>query len=399
MSPTSTSRPTIRLLPGHDKRAAFGHPWVYSNEIAMDVAAKALTPGSLVALATASGKALGVATFNPHTLVAARILQRDPAARIDRDFFAARLERALALRHRLYPEPYYRLIHAEADGLPGIVLDRFGDVLSCQINTAGMALLQEEFLAACHAVLAPRAIVLRNDTAARVLEGLAGEDRVAFGEIAPPVEIVENGARFAIDPLGGQKTGWFYDQRENRRLASRFAAGARVLDLYCFGGGFGILAALSGADQVLAVDRSEAALALAATSAALNGVAARCRFARGDAFDELERLHGQGERFDLVIADPPAFARAKKDLGPALRGYRKLARMSAALVAKGGALLVASCSHQVETDAFAEAVSRGLADAQREGRIVASTGAAPDHPVHPLLPESAYLKAQMLVLD
>ena len=399
MSPTSTSRPTIRLLPGHDKRAAFGHPWVYSNEIAMDVAAKALTPGSLVALATASGKALGVATFNPHTLVAARILQRDPAARIDRDFFAARLERALALRHRLYPEPYYRLIHAEADGLPGIVLDRFGDVLSCQINTAGMALLQEEFLAACHAVLAPRTIVLRNDTAARVLEGLAGEDRVTFGNIAPPVEIVENGARFAIDPLGGQKTGWFYDQRENRRLASRFAAGARVLDLYCFGGGFGILAALSGADQVLAVDRSEAALALAATSAALNGVAARCRFARGDAFDELERLHGQGERFDLVIADPPAFARAKKDLGPALRGYRKLARMSAALVAKGGALLVASCSHQVETDAFAEAVSRGLADAQREGRIVASTGAAPDHPVHPLLPESAYLKAQMLVLD
>ncbi|HEY3919380.1 MAG TPA: class I SAM-dependent rRNA methyltransferase [Stellaceae bacterium] len=392
-------RPTIRLLPGHDKRAGLGHPWVYSNEIAMDAAAKALPPGSLVALTTANGKSLGVATFNPHTLMAGRILHRDAATRINAAFFATRLERALALRHRLYPKPYYRLIHAEADGLPGIVLDRFGDVLSCQINTAGMALLEVEFLAACRQVLAPRTIVLRNDTAARGLEGLAGEDRVAIGELSAPVEIVENGARFAIDPLGGQKTGWFYDQRENRLLASRFAKGARVLDLYCFGGGFGILAALAGADQVLAVDRSEAALQLAAQSAALNGVGERCRFAKGDAFDELERLHSQSERFDLVIADPPAFARSKKDLGPALRGYRKLTKLAAGLVAKGGTLFIASCSHQVETEAFAEAVRRGLADAQRDGRIIATTGAAPDHPVHPFLPESAYLKAQLLALD
>lgn len=395
----SDQRPTIRLLPGHDKRAASGHPWVYSNEIAMDGAAKALPPGNLVTLATANGKSLGTATFNPHTLIAARILSREPAAKIDRDFFAARLERALVLRHRLYPEPYYRLIHAEADGLPGIILDRFGDVLSGQINTAGMALLEEEFLAACRQVLAPRAIVLRNDTAARGLEGLVGEDRVALGELAPPVELIENGARFAIDPLGGQKTGWFYDQRENRRLASRFASGARVLDLYCFGGGFGILAALAGAEQVLALDSSNAALQLAARSAESNGVGARCRFVKGDAFDELERLNGQGERFDLVIADPPAFARSKKDLGPALRGYRKLARMAASLVAKGGTLFIASCSHQVEVEAFAEAVRRGLADAQRDGRIIATTGAAPDHPVHPFLPESAYLKAQLLALD
>jgi len=399
IAPNQAGRPTIRLLPGHDKRAASGHPWIYSNEIAMDAAAKALTPGSLVTVTTANGKSLGVATFNPHTLIAARILQRDAAARIDADFFAARLERALTLRHRLYAEPYYRLIHAEADGLPGIILDRFGDVLSCQINTAGMALLQDEFLAACRQVLAPRAIVLRNDTAARGLEGLSGEDRIAFGKLGASTEIVENGARFVIDPLGGQKTGWFYDQRENRRLASRFAAGARVLDLYCFGGGFGILAALTGADQVLAIDRSEAALQLAAQSAERNGVGARCRFAKGDAFDELERLYGQGERFDLVIADPPAFARTKKDLGPALRGYRKLTRLSASLTAKGGALFIASCSHQVETEAFAEAVRRGLVDAQREGRIVATTGAAPDHPVHPFLPESAYLKAQLLALD
>lgn len=396
---TDTTRPTIRLLPGHDKRVALGHPWIFSNEIAMDAAAKSLPPGILVSIVTANGKHLGVASFNPHTLIAARLFHREADARIGEGFLVARLERALLLRRRLYDQPYYRLIHAEADGLPGLIIDRFGDVLSCQINTAGMARLEDELIAALKTVLKPSAIVLRNDTAARALEGLAGEERVAFGALTPPVEIIENGARFLIDPLAGQKTGWFFDHRENRRFVSRFAAGARVLDLYCFAGGFAVQAALAGADQVLAVDSSEPALGWAAASAKLNGVDQRCRFARGDVFEELERLHAQGERFDLVIADPPAFARSKKDVGPALRGYRKLARLGASLVAKGGVLFIASCSHQVETDAFAQEVRRGVHDAQRDGRIILSSGAAPDHPVHPALPESAYLKAETLVLD
>ena len=393
------ARPTVRVLPGHDKRVALGHPWIYSNEIVMDAAAKALPPGILVNLVAASGKNLGIGTFNPHTLIAARLLSRDAGTRIDAGFFATRFERALSLRRRLYDAPYYRAIHAEADGLPGLVLDRFGDVLACQINTAGLQRLEDELIAAMKQVFAPRAIVLRNDTAARGLEGLAGEERVAEGTLEPPVEITENGARFLVDPLAGQKTGWFYDQRENRRFVSRLAAGARVLDLYCFGGGFGIEAAMSGADAVLAIDRSEAALQWAAASAKLNGVDQRCRFARGEAFAELEQLHAQGERFDVVIADPPAFARSKKDRGPALRGYRKLARLAAALVAKGGVLFIASCSHQVEAEAFAQEVRRGIHDAQRDGRVIASSGAAPDHPVHPFLPESAYLKAETLVLD
>jgi len=399
MTEHRAERPVVRLLPGHDKRAAFGHPWIYSNEVAMDAAAKALPPGTIVNLVTANNKSLGVATFNPHTLVAVRILARDSGAAIDENFFAARLERALTLRRKLYDEPYYRVVHAEADGLPGVVIDRFGDVLACQINTAGMAALEAPLLAAVRRVLAPSAIVLRNDTAARALEGLPEEERVAFGAPTPPIELRENGARFLIDPLTGQKTGWFYDQRENRRFTARLGAGGRVLDLYCFAGGFGIQAALGGANEVLAIDRSEPALALAAASAKLNGVDGRCRFQRGEVFGELERLHGQGGRFDLVIADPPAFAHSKKELGPALRGYRKLARLAASLVAKGGALFIASCSHQVEPQSFAEAVRRGLQDAQRDGRIIASTGAAPDHPVHPLLPESAYLKAQTLILD
>jgi 23S rRNA (cytosine1962-C5)-methyltransferase len=399
MSDDGKTRPTIALQPGRHKRAEAGHPWVYSNEIAMDAAAKALPPGTLVTLRKAGGEPMGVASFNAHTLVAARILDRDAQRPIDRAFFAARLESALTLRRRLYAEPYYRLVHAEADGLPGIVADRFGDVLVAQLNTAGMARLEAEWLAACAAVLAPRAILLRNDSPARALEGLEPELRVAQGAIDGPIELVENGARFLADPREGQKTGWFFDQRDNRRFVAGLSRGARVLDLYCYAGGFAIAAAQAGADQVLALDRSEAALALAARSAELNGVGERCRFQRADAFGEVSRLGAQGERFDVVIADPPAFVKSKKDLGPGLRGYRKLARLAATLVAPGGLLFIASCSHNVEPPDFAEAVRRGLEDAGRSGRILRSAGAAPDHPVHPWLPESAYLKAQALVLD
>jgi 23S rRNA (cytosine1962-C5)-methyltransferase len=365
----------------------------------MDAAVKALPAGSPVTLRAADGHALGVATFNPHTLVSARILDREPKRRIDRAFFAERLEGALALRRRLYPEPYCRLVHAEADGLPGIVADRFGDVLVCQLNTAGMARLEAEWLDACEAALAPSAIVLRNDSPARGLEGLEPELRIARGALDVPVELVENRARFRVDPCHGQKTGWFYDQRENRRFMAALCAGARVLDLYCFGGGFAVEAALGGADAVVAVDRSEPALALAAASAELNGVGERCKFVRGEAFAELARLRDKGERFDVVIADPPAFVKSKKELGPGLRGYRKLARLAAALVAPGGLLFMASCSHNVTPEEFAEATRRGLADAERSGRVLLSAGAAPDHPVHPWLPESAYLKAEVLALD
>lgn len=399
MTDNPASRPAVSLQPGRHKRAEAGHPWVYSNEVAMDAVAKALPPGGLVTLRSAGGDILGVATFNPHTLVSARILDRDAKRPIDRDFFATRLERALTLRRRLYGEPYYRLVHAEADGLPGIIADRFADVLVCQLNTAGMVKLELEWLAACEAVLAPRAIVLRNDSAARALEGLEPEVRIAKGEIDGPIELTENGARFLADPREGQKTGWFFDQRDNRRFMAGLCAGARVLDLYCFSGGFAVQAALGGADAVLAFDRSEAALTLAAAAADLNGVSHRCRFQRHDAFGELAQLVAKRQRFDVVIADPPAFVKSKKDLGPGLRGYRKLARGVASLVQPGGVLFIASCSHNVEAPDFAEAVRRGLEDAGRSGRILKSAGAAPDHPVHPWLPESAYLKAQVLALD
>jgi len=391
--------PDIRLLPGRHKRARQGHPWVYSNEIAMDAAAKALPAGSLVRLVAADGEALGLAFFNPHSLLAARILTRDAGSTVDAGFLARRLERALALRTLLYREPYYRLVHAEADGLPGLVVDRYADVLVCQLNTAGMERLSGPLVEALDGLLAPSVILLRNDSSVRALEGLASDVRFAKGALDGPIELVENGSRFLADLAGGQKTGWFYDQRENRAFVASLARGRRAVDFYCYSGGFAVQAAVAGAASVLAIDRSEAALALAEEAARLNGVAELLSFRRAHAFVEMERLVAAGERFELVICDPPAFVKSKRELAQGAKGYRKMARLAAELASAEGFVFLASCSHNVETERFAEEVRRGLAQAGRTGRILRSAGAAPDHPVHPFLPESAYLKALVLQLD
>jgi 23S rRNA (cytosine1962-C5)-methyltransferase len=394
-----TTRPSVTLLAGRHKRAEGGHPWIYSNEVRMDVAAKALVPGTLVTVRRADQSALGVAMFNPHSLVAARLLDRDAGRAIGRRFFARRLERALRLRDRLFEPPYYRVVHAEADGLPGLVVDRFAGVLVVQFNAAGIARFEPLVLEALDALLAPEAMVLRDDSPARALEGLEPETRVAKGTIGGSVVVRENGVEFLADPLAGQKTGWFFDQRDNRRFVAALAHDARVLDLYCFNGAFSVQAACAGAAAVLGVDRSEPALKLAAEAAALNRVGETCSFRRGEAFGETARLAAAGERFDIVIADPPAFAKSRKDVPAALRGYRKLARLAAAVTASGGILFLACCSHNVAEAEFAEAVRRGLGDAGRGARILRIAGADADHPVHPALPETAYLKAMTLALD
>ena len=394
-----TARPSVVLLPGRERRAARGHPWVYSNEIRMDPAAKELAPGTLVTLRRADESAFGVAMFNPHTLLSARLLDRDSARSIGRSFFARRFERALKLRERLFDAAHYRLVHAEADGLPGLVVDRFDRVLAVQSNTAGMARLEPVVLETLDELLSPEAIVLRNDSPARALEGLSSEVRVARGSLEGPVSVHENGAVFWADPVAGQKTGWFFDQRDNRRFVADLARGARVLDLYCFSGGFAVQAARASANAVLGIDRSEPALALAAAAAERNGVGETCTFRRAEVFVEAARLAAGGERFDIVIADPPAFAKSRRDVPAALRGYRKLARLAASVTAAGGILFFASCSFNVDEAEFAEAVRRGLADAGRSGRIVRAAGADADHPIHPDLPETAYLKTLTLALD
>lgn len=394
-----SDRPVIRLKPGAHRRAMLGHPWVYSNEVVMDAAAKALSPGSIVALATEDGRFVGTAMFNPKPLISARLLTPDPAAVIDRDFLLDRLRRALALRERVVGVPYYRLVHAEADGLPGTIIDRYGDVLVVQINTAGMDRLADALCEALDVLLQPRTILLRSEGGARTLEGLAPVERFAKGGLDGPVPLEENGVRFLADLAGGQKTGWFYDQRENRAAAAKLADGARVLDVYSYTGGFAVQAAVAGAAGVTAVDRSQPALALAARAAELNQVADRLRFVREEAFAALAAFADRGEQFDLVIADPPAFVKSRKDIGQGTRAYRKLARLAAGRVAPGGFLLLCSCSHHVEPAQFAEQVWRGVHDAGRAGRILRFAGAASDHPVHPALPETAYLKAELLQLD
>jgi len=393
------ARPKVTLLPARHKRAESGHPWIYANEVRMDEAARALTPGTLVTLRRADDRPLGVAMFNPHCLLALRLLDRDAARPIDRRFVLRRLERALRLRERLFNEPYYRLVHAEADGLPGLVVDRYGTVVVVQSNAAGIARLEPLVLDALAALLQPQAIVLRNDSPARVQEGLRREALVALGALGEPSLVHENGARFPIDPLAGQKTGWFFDQRDNRRFVAGLARGARVLDLYCCTGGFAVQAARAGAIEVLGIDRSEPALALAAAAAALNEVDGILSFRRAEILGEAARLAAAGERFDLVIADPPAFAKSRKEVPAALRGYRKLARLGASLTAREGTLFLASCSYNVAAADFAEAVRRGLADAGRSFSTLRDAGAGPDHPVHPALPESAYLKTTTLALD
>ena len=393
------TRPRIAMRTGAEKRVANGHPWAYSNEIEMTDAAKALPPGEIVTLLRADGRTLGAALFNPHSLIAARMLSRDPTAEANPRFFERRLQRALKLRDRLVGVPCYRLAHAEADGLPGVVIDRFGDVVVVEINSAGMDRLAEPLVAAIETVLKPQTILVRGEGSARQMEGLAPMSRFARGELTGPIEISENGARFLADPASGQKTGWYYDQRDNRALMARFAKGGSFLDHYSYTGGFGIQAAAAGATEVLAIDRSEPALALLQQAAVLNGVDALVSMHKGEAFDALEVLIKEKRRFDIVSADPPAFVKSKKDLKVGSKAYRKLARLACQAVAPGGLLFIASCSHNMPVADFAQQVSRGVYEGGRAAKLLYATGAAPDHPVHPFLPESAYLKALILQVD
>ena len=403
MNSTDAPARKILLQPKAWKRFAQGAPWAFSNEIQMDNAAKKLAAGSIVRVCLPEGEPIALAHFNPHSLIAVRALSRDPAAleagAPPDGWLAERLLRAAAIRDRLFDRPFYRLIHAEADGLPGLVIDRFGSVFTVQANTAGMDRLLPEIDATLADRLGAQTIVHRNDSASRALEGLKQTVEVARGALDGPIELEENGCRFFCDPRTGQKTGWFFDHRENRAAAARFAGGARVLDLYGYAGAFAIPAAKAGAAEVVTIDRSAEALALSARAAEANGVAERVRGEKADVFSWLERAVAAGERFDLVIADPPAFVKARKELKQGARAYAKLARLAAQATADRGVLLLASCSHLVGEELFLEECRRGLAEAGRSARLLRRAGAGPDHPLHPALPESGYLKALLFALD
>jgi 23S rRNA (cytosine1962-C5)-methyltransferase len=391
-------RPVIRLRPREGRRVKSGAPWVFSNEIVLDGAAKALPPGTPVELAADGGTPLGSGYFNPRSLIAVRLLA-PPQTEFDQAFFAGRLRRALLLRETLFGEPYYRLVHAEGDLLPGVIIDRFGETVVVQITTAGMERLTDALLSALDEVIAPANVILRNDTPARALEALELYVRVAKGSAPQPLMVEENGVRYFADPQAGQKSGWYYDQRENRRFMASLVRGKRVLDAYCYSGGFAVLAAVQGAADVLGLDSSLPALDLAKAAATGNGVDELCRFKKADVFEELERLAQQRETFDIVIADPPPFAPSRKDVEAGARAYRKLARLAAALVAPSGYLMLASCSYNVSAERFGAESGAGIARAGRTARLLRQAGAGPDHPVHPMLPETAYLKALTYAVD
>lgn len=398
-----TVLPVIRLKPKTSPQAVLrGAPWLYDNELVTDRRSKAIAPGTVALLEDANRAPLALVAVNPASRIMARVLDLDIATRIDATWLAARLRRALALRETLFDAPFYRLIHAEADGLPGVVIDRFGDTCVIQPNAAWADLLLDD-LAAALVEVTGAVNVLKNATGrARSLEGLDDVSSVLIGA-APdaPLPVPMNGATYLADLTGGQKTGLFYDQRPNHAFAARLAKGGRVLDVFSHVGGFALAALAQGADSALAVDGSEPALTLAHGGAEAMAVSERFTTRRGDAFDVLTALEQEGQSFDVVICDPPAFAPSKKALEAGLRAYERIARLAVPLVRDGGFLGLCSCSHAVDTDAFRRASLRGIGrglhgagqNVGRSAQLIHSGGAGPDHPMHPQLAESGYLKA------
>lgn len=388
--------PRKTLMLAQTRRVRGGSPWIFSNEIRMDESARAIPPGSIVNVRTQDGRAVGTGYFNPRTLIGVRLLCEDLDADIGLEFFLGRIERALALRNEIYQKPFYRLLHAEGDGVPGLVVDRFADSLTIQIGTWGMENLKDLILEALDRRLKPKRIILRADSSSRALEGLDCYVALVKGK-DEPLTLEENGIFYRTDLLKGQKTGWYYDQRDNRAFIAMLAKDKTVLDGYSYTGGFGIASAKAGARAVVCIDSSAPALAMAQESAQLNAVTVET--VKADLFEELARLKATGRMFDIVVADPPPFVKSKKDLEPGAKAYRKLARLAAEVAAPGGILLLASCSHNIAAERFALECAQGLWRSGRGAKLIRQSGASPDHPVHPMLAETAYLKACVYVLD
>jgi 23S rRNA (cytosine1962-C5)-methyltransferase len=383
----------LKLKRGEDRRIRSGHLWIFSNEI--DTAATpltGLTAGARVRVVSDRDQFLGHAYVNPHALICARIMGRDPAQPLDRAFIEQRLRIALALREHLYTGPYYRLVFGESDQLPGLVLDRYGDVLVGQIATAGMEALKADVEAAVRTVVNPSGLYWKNDSGARDLEHLPQSTEVAFGIVPDEIEVVESGLKFRAPLAEGQKTGWFYDQTANRqRLLRYLRPGARVLDVCSYVGAWATTTLRHGAGKALCVDSSQLSLDFAQRNGAENGVSVETL--RADAFDALKALHTQGARFDVVIVDPPAFIKRKKDIPQGQAAYRKLNQLALELIEGDGLLVSCSCSYHLAPDDLVAAIQLAARHSGRFVQILESGGQSPDHPVHPAIPETRYLKA------
>jgi len=387
----------LRLKKDQERRLLAGHCWVYSNEV--DTAStplKGLEPGQPVQLLAQHGRWLGHGYANPHSLICARLVSRRRELPLGASLLVRRIRSALALRERLYPRPFYRLVYGEGDGLPGLVVDRYDDLLAVQLTTAGMEQRRADVIAALEQVVRPRRIVLRNDTAVREQEGLAQGIEWVLGGDPGEIELTEGALRFGIQPAGGQKTGWFFDQADNRLALARFGASRRALDVCCYLGGWGLQAAASGAERVTFVDSSATALQRVSANAARNGLGERLDMLHGDAFEVLRALRDDGARFDLVMLDPPAFIKRRKDEREGTGAYQRLNRLGLELLEPGGLLVTSSCSFHLGREAFLHAVQGAARRTGRELQLLLTGAQGPDHPVHPAIAETAYLKTFFL---
>ncbi len=390
--PITDQFPELRLKPREDRRLSAGHLWVFSNEV--DTARTPLTnfrPGALCRVVSDRDKFLGYAYVNPASLISARILGRDPEHPPTKSLLVHRLQVASSLRRALYERPFYRLVYGESDGLPGLVLDRFGDVVVGQIATAGMEALKAEIQEAVEKVVAPRAMLWKNDSGSRDLESLPHYVETAFGDVPDAVDVEEGGVNFRVALGAGQKTGWFFDQAANRLALRKYVGGARVLDVFSYLGAWGLGALRAGATEVTCVDSSPAALDALQASAAANGL--KPAVLRGDAFDVMESLLAEKRRFDVVVIDPPAFIKRKKDIPKGEAAYKRLNQLALQLLERDGILVSCSCSYHMGADSLVEAIQRAARHVGRFVQIVEIGGQAPDHPIHPAIPETRYLKA------
>ena len=395
-SPAQTLEHTARVLRlkrGEERRLAAGHLWAFSNEVDTDrTPLGQLAPGAVVELRSYRDAFLAYAYVNPHALICARILSRDAAQPVSGELIEQRLTAALALRERLGDARYCRWVFGESDLLPGLVLDRYGNVVVGQIATAGMEALREPIEQAVREVVDPQALIWKNDSAARDLEQLPHLLQPAFGELPGEVGIVEGGLSFAAPLAAGQKTGWFYDQSANRaRLRRYVVAGARVLDVCSYVGAWAVTALDQGAGRACCVDASPVALEYAEANA--RRIGNTIEPLRADAFDALQALLARGDRFDVVVLDPPAFIKRKKDIPRGQAAYRKLNQLALGLLAEGGLLVSCSCSYHLAAEELLAAIQAAARHSGRFVQILEAAGQSPDHPLHPAIPETRYLKA------
>lgn len=391
---SSPTLPPLRLKRNEARRLRAGHLWVFSNEV--DVAHTPLTafePGDPAEVQDDRGRFIGSGYVNPHSLICARICSRDRHHPWSASLIVHRLRVALSLREMLFEQPFYRLVHGESDGLPGLVVDRFDEVLVAQIGAAGMERMKDDIIAALEKVLKPAAIWLRNDNPIRALEQLPQYSEAALGETPETVRLIEHGACFDVPLKTGQKTGWYFDQRDNRVRLRRLVKGKRVLDVFSYIGAWGIQAAHGGASAVVCADDSQSALDAVRENAALNKVDTIVETRQGDAFTLLQALHAAGQRFDVVVLDPPAFVKRKKDLKRGLEAYRRLNQLVMRLLAKDAILVSCSCSYHVPLEALVAQMYAAARHVSRDMQILGFGGQAADHPVHPAIPETNYLKA------